>query len=75
MYKRQTKERSALIRTFNKEFGQYLSNMITETSTAYDLAKAYKEVCNNLQGKLYLESMQNDMKKICLLYTSPSPRD
>lgn len=59
-----TKERSALIRTFNKEFGQYISNMITETSTAYDLAKAYKEVCNNLQGKLYLESMQNDMKKI-----------
>ncbi len=58
-----TKQRQAAIRNFNKEFGQYLSKMLTEKSTAADLAEAYKEVVKQLRAKIALQLKEKDIEQ------------
>ena len=55
-------KRNALIKEFNSKFGAYLTNLLTEKSTAQDLANAYAEVVRNLRAKLLLEAREKDMK-------------
>lgn len=58
-----TRERAAAIKNFNKEYGGYLKNMLTERSTALDVAKAYEEVCKQLRQKAILEMKTKDWEK------------
>ena len=51
-------ERNSLIRTFNKEFGGYLTNLLQEESSAYAVAKAYEQVNRMLRAKYKLEAQQ-----------------
>lgn len=53
-----TAERNALIRSFNRQFGQYIDNLLTEKSTAEEVAKAYGQVCKMLRAKYKLEAQQ-----------------
>lgn len=62
--KDKTIERSALIRTFNKEFGGYLKNLLTEKNAALNVAKAYEEVCKQLEAKAMLEAKDKAYKKV-----------
>jgi len=55
--------RNALIREFNNRFGAYLSKLLTEKSTALDLANAYAEVVRNLRAKMLLEAKEKDLKE------------
>lgn len=61
--KKGTKERQAVIDNFNKKFGTYLSKLLTEKSTAKDLAKAYNEVANAIERKVMAEMRQKDIKQ------------
>ena len=56
-----SRQRAAAIRNFNKEYGQYLSKMLTEKSTANDIAKAYKEVVKQLRAKSALQMKEKDI--------------
>ena len=60
--KKGTQERTAAIREFNKIYGGYLSNLITETTSANDLAKAYRKVVQQLQNKYALEARDKAMQ-------------
>ena len=61
--KKGTKERQAVIDNFNKKFGTYLSKLLTEKSTAKDLAKAYNEVANAIERKVMAEMRGKDIKQ------------
>lgn len=61
--KKGTKERQAVIDNFNKKFGTYLSKLLTEKSTAKDLAKAYNEVANAIERKVMAEMRTKDIKQ------------
>lgn len=56
-----TKQRSAAIAQFNNKFKPYLSNLLTEKSTALDVAKAYGEVCKQMRTKLALQLKEKDI--------------
>ena len=56
-----TKERAAAIRNFKQQYGQYLSQMITEESSAYAIAKAYNEVTKALRAKIALQMKEEDI--------------
>ena len=56
-----SKQRSAAIQTFNSKFGQYMKNMLTEKSTALDVAKAYNEITKALRAKLALQLKEKDI--------------
>ena len=56
-----SRQRAAAIRNFNKEYGQYLSKMLTEKSTAKDIAAAYKEVVKQLRAKIALQMKEKDI--------------
>ncbi len=56
-------KRNALIKQFNDKFGGYLSNLLSEKSTAQQVAAAYKEVVKHLRAKLLLEAKENDFKQ------------
>lgn len=58
-----TKQRAAAIAQFNNKFKPYLSNLLTEKSTALDVAKAYGEVCKQLRTKLALEMKNKDISE------------
>lgn len=58
-----SKRRNALINEFNTRFRPYLSHLLTEKSTAQDLANAYAEVVRNLRAKMLLEARESDMKQ------------
>ena len=58
-----SKKRNALINEFNSRFRPYLSHLLTEKSTAQDLANAYAEVVRNLRSKLLLEAKEKDLKE------------
>lgn len=60
--KKGTQERTAAIREFNKIYGGYLSNLITETTSANDLANAYRKVVQQLQNKYALEARDKAMQ-------------
>lgn len=53
-----TKERARLIGVFNKQYGQYLKNMLTEKSSVEDIERAYKRVNKAIIGKLALDAKQ-----------------
>ena len=64
-----TRRRNALIHEFNNKFGGYLTNLLTEKSTALDIANAYAEVVKNLRSKMLLEAKEKDMKdKVSVRY-------
>lgn len=58
-----TKQRQAAITNFNREYGQYLTKMLNEKSTANDLAEAYKEVVKQLRAKIALQLRNRDIEK------------
>lgn len=58
-----TNQRTAAIKQFNEKFGSYLSNLITEKSTAKDLAKAYREAADAIKAKIYLQMKEKDIKE------------
>lgn len=57
-----TKARADLIKEFNSKYGTYLGYMLTEKSTAEDLAKAYKKVVNQLKEKAVQEGIDKYRK-------------
>lgn len=65
-----TAERAALIRTFNKEYGQYLNKMLQERDNANTVAAAYKRVVEQLKAKLLLEAKSKDIEE----YVNPRVR-
>ena len=58
-----TNEHKAAIKNFNDKFGSYLSNLLTEKSTAKDVAKAYQEVVKQLKAKIALQLREKDIEK------------
>ena len=58
-----TKQRMAAITNFNSKFGPYLKNLLTEKSTALDVAKAYDEVTKALRAKLALQLKEKDINE------------
>lgn len=58
-----TKERAAAIANFNKIYKPYLSEMLTEKSTALDVAKAYQEVVRQMKAKIALQAKEKDIEK------------
>ena len=58
-----TKQRQAAIQTFNSKFGQYMKNLLTEKSTAIDVANAYNEVTKALRAKLALQLKEKDINE------------
>ena len=58
-----TKQRMAAITNFNSKFGPYLKNLLTEKSTALDVANAYKEVTKALRAKLALQLKEKDINE------------
>ena len=58
-----TKERARLIDVFNKQYGQYLKNMLTEKSSLGEIRKAYEQVNKAIIGKLALEAKQADYQR------------
>ena len=58
-----SKQRQAAIQTFNSKFGQYMKNMLTEKSTAIDVANAYNEVTKALRAKLALQLKEKDINE------------
>lgn len=57
-----TKARADLIKEFNSKYGTYLGYMLTEKSTAEDLAKAYKKVVDQLKEKAVQEGIDKYRK-------------
>lgn len=57
-----TKARADLIKEFNSKYGTYLGHMLTEKSTAEDLAKAYKKVVDQLKEKAVQEGIDKYRK-------------
>lgn len=55
--------RNVLIKQFNDKFGGYLSNLLTEKSTARDVAAAYAQVVKQLRAKLLLEAKEKDYQQ------------
>lgn len=62
-----TKQRQAAITNFNSKFGPYLSKLLTEKATAYDVAQAYQEVVKQMKAKIALQAKEKDIEK----YVSP----
>lgn len=58
-----TNEHKAAIKNFNDKFGAYLTNLLTEKSTAEDVANAYKEVVKQLKAKIALQLREKDIEK------------
>ena len=58
-----TNQRKAAINNFNKVFKPYLSAMLTEKSTALDVAKAYQEVVKQMKAKIALQAKEKDIEK------------
>ena len=57
-----SKQRLAAINTFNSKFSPYLKNLLTEKSTAQDVADAYKEVTKAMRAKLALQLKEKDLQ-------------
>lgn len=58
-----TKQRAAAIKNFNDKFAPYLKNMLTEKSTALDVAKAYNEITKAMRAKMALQLKEKDIEK------------
>lgn len=59
--KKGSNERLAAIDNFNKKFGSYLSNLLTEKSTAQDVAQAYKEAAMAIEHKIMMQNKSKDL--------------
>lgn len=57
-----SKQRAAAIAQFNQKFKPYLSNLLTEKSTALDVAKAYNEITKAMRAKLALQLKEKDIE-------------
>ena len=68
------KERNRAIAAFNKQFGQYMSHLLTEKSTAKDVANAYAEVVKNMRAKALLEAKQKGQKVVDRKYVESRNR-
>lgn len=68
------KERNRAIAAFNKQFGQYMSHLLTEKSTAKDVADAYAEVVKNMRAKALLEARQKGQKVVDQKYVESRNR-
>lgn len=68
------KERNRAIAAFNKQFGQYMSHLLTEKSTAKDVADAYAEVVKNMRAKALLEAKQKGQKVVDQKYVESRNR-
>lgn len=68
------KERNRAIAAFNKQFGQYMSHLLTEKSTARDVADAYAEVVKNMRAKALLEAKQKGQKVVDQKYVESRNR-
>lgn len=68
------KERNRAIAAFNKQFGQYMSHLLTEKSTAKDVANAYAEVVKNMRAKALLEAKQKGQKVVDQKYVESRNR-
>lgn len=68
------KERNRAIAAFNKQFGQYMSHLLTEKSTAKDVAAAYAEVVKNMRAKALLEAKQKGQKVVDQKYVESRNR-
>jgi len=55
-------KRNALIHEFNNKFRPYLTNLLSEKSTAQEVAAAYAEVVKHLRAKLLLEAKEKDLQ-------------
>ena len=58
-----TNQRKAAINNFNKIYKPYLSAMLTEKSTADDIAAAYKEVVKQMKAKIALQAKEKDIEQ------------
>lgn len=58
-----TKEHTAAIQNFNDKFGGYLDNLLTEKSTALEIANAYNQVCRQLRNKMALELRDKELEE------------
>ena len=58
-----SKQRAAAIAQFNSKFKPYLSNLLTEKSTAQDVANAYNEVNKAMRTKLALQLKEKDINE------------
>lgn len=58
-----SKQRLAAINTFNSKFKPYLSNLLTEKSTAKDVADAYEAINKAIRAKLALQLKEKDIEK------------
>lgn len=56
-----TKQRAAAITNFNSKFGAYLKNMLTEKSTANDVADAYDRITSAMRAKLAMQLKEKDI--------------
>lgn len=56
-----SKERHRLVSEWNSKYGRYMQQLLTEKSTAEDLALAYERVCQQLRSKAILEAKEKDM--------------
>ena len=68
------KERNRAIAAFNKQFGQYMSHLLTEKSTAKDVANAYAEIVKNMRAKALLEAKQKGQKVVDQKYVESRNR-
>ena len=57
-----SKQRLAAINTFNSKFKPYLSNLLTEKSTAKDVADAYEAINKAIRAKLALQLKEKDIE-------------
>ena len=58
-----SKQRLAAINTFNSKFSPYLKNLLTEKSTAKDVADAYEAVNRAMRTKLALQLKEKDINQ------------
>ena len=56
-----SKQRLAAINTFNSKFSPYLKNLLTEKSTAQDVADAYEAINKAMRAKLALQLKEKDI--------------
>ena len=61
--KKGTDEHRAAIENFNKKFGSYISNLLTEKSTAEDMAKAYNEAASAIERKVMAQNKEKDIEQ------------
>ena len=85
-----TREFDDALKQMNDTYGEYLPNILTESNYLIELEKNYSKVTEAIYAKAraqtlekgistitdkYGEDINKSLSKICLLYTSPSPRD